>query len=168
MIIGVLSDSHIPGRANKIPAFIWQAFAEVDLILHAGDIVDERVLIDLNALAPVEAVYGNMDQRNEYHIYQLTKKKIIAAGNKKIGLIHGDGSSGSTLQRAAKAFSDDEVDCVVFGHSHQPFNEVINGVLMFNPGSCTNPRREPQPSCGILYVGKDIKGEVLYFDKQGN
>ncbi|MGI6678380.1 MAG: metallophosphoesterase family protein [Dehalobacterium sp.] len=165
MIIGVLSDSHITGKGNKLAPFIWQAFAEVDLILHAGDIIDEQVLIDLNALAPVEAVYGNMDQGRIYHLFPLTQKKIITAGNKKIGLIHGDGFSGSTLHRASEAFQGDAVDCVVFGHSHQPFNQVINGVLMFNPGSCMQPRREPQPSCGILYVGQEVTGEILYFNK---
>lgn len=161
--IGVLSDSHIPRRGKALPRFIWDAFAHVDLILHAGDIMEESVLADLKALAPVEAVCGNMDPEDLYSRFNLSRKKLLHVGEKKIGLIHGDGFSGTTLQRARKAFDQDGVDCVVFGHSHQPFNGVIDGVLMFNPGSCTDPRREPRPSCGILHVGETIRGEILYF-----
>lgn len=163
MKIGVLSDSHIPLRGKALPKFIWEAFSDVDLIFHAGDIMEERVLIDLEAIAPVESVKGNMDLEGLYSKFKLSKKKVINVGKKKIGLVHGDGSSGTTLQRARKAFAQDQVDCIVFGHSHQPFNEVIDGVLMFNPGSCTDPRREPRPSCGILHVGDVIRGEILYF-----
>jgi putative phosphoesterase len=164
--IGVLSDSHIPRRGRALPKFIWEAFAHVDMILHAGDIAEEGVLIDLQAIAPLEVVGGNTDPAELYHIFKLPRKKIINVGQKKIGLIHGDGSSGTTLERARKAFEKEGVDCVVFGHSHQPFNEVIDGILMFNPGSCTDPRREPRPSCGILHVAEDIKGEILYFEKE--
>lgn len=163
MKIGVVSDSHIPYRVKVLPDFIWQAFSDVDLILHAGDIIEESVLIDLEAIAPVESVKGNMDVPDSYRKFKLAKKKIINVGKKKIGLVHGDGSSGTTPKRARKAFDQEEVDCVVFGHSHQPFNEVIDGVLMFNPGSCTDPRREPRPSCGILHVGDTISGEIIYF-----
>lgn len=163
MKIGVLSDSHIPRRGKALPRLILEAFSYVDLIFHAGDIVEESVLIDLKTIAPVEAVRGNMDPEDLYSEFKLAKKKIINVGKKKIGLVHGDGSSGTTLQRARKAFDQEGVDCVVFGHSHQPFNEVIDGVLMFNPGSCTDPRREPRPSCGILHVGDAIRGEIIYF-----
>lgn len=162
MKIGVISDSHIPFRAKNLPKFIWEAFVDVDLILHAGDIMDQKVLIDLETIAPVEAVKGNMDMEELGGHFKLPKKKIITVGEKKIGLVHGDGSSGTTLERAQKAFAADQVDCVVFGHSHQPFNEVVDGVLMFNPGSCTDPRREPRPSCGILHVSDIIRGEILY------
>jgi len=161
--IGVLSDSHIPFRGKTLPKLIWEVFSDVDLIFHAGDIMEESVLIDLEAIAPVESVKGNMDLADVYSKFKLPKKKVINVGNKNIGLLHGDGSSGTTLQRARKAFDQEEVDCVVFGHSHQPFNEVIDGVLMFNPGSCTDPRREPRPSCGILHVGDVIRGEIIYF-----
>ncbi|HHT63453.1 MAG: metallophosphoesterase family protein [Bacillota bacterium] len=166
MKIGVLSDSHIPYRGKALPRFIWEAFSQVDLILHAGDIAEESVLIDLNCLAPVEAVRGNMDVEESFTRFKLPLKKIITTGNKKIGLIHGNGSSGTTMERARKAFEGEKVDCVVFGHSHRPFNEIIDGMLMFNPGSCTDPRREPRPSCGILHVGDTVTGEILYFDKK--
>jgi putative phosphoesterase len=165
MKIGVLSDTHIPRRRRSLPGFIWEVFDGVDLILHAGDIVEEGVLTDLQSIAPVDAVGGNMDPEDLYISFKLPRKKIIHAGQKKIGLIHGDGMSGTTLERAGKAFAGERVDCVVFGHSHQPFNEVRNGILMFNPGSCTDPRREPRPSCGILHISNTIKGEIIYFER---
>lgn len=164
MKIGVLSDTHIPRRRKALPPQIWENFSQVDLILHAGDIVEEKVLTDLKAIAPVEAVCGNMDIADLFNDFKLPRKKIIMVGNKRIGLVHGDGSSGTTPQRARKAFLQDEVDCIVFGHSHQPFNELIDGVMLFNPGSCTDPRRELYPSCGILHVSEtEIKGEIIYF-----
>ena len=107
-----------------------------------------------------------MDVEESFTWFKLPLKKIITTGNKKIGLIHGNGSSGTTMERARKAFEGEKVDCVVFGHSHRPFNEIIDGMLMFNPGSCTDPRREPRPSCGILHVGDTVTGEILYFDKK--
>lgn len=166
MKIGVISDTHIRCGSNKVlPEIIWSAFSDVDLILHAGDINDEEVLVELEALAPVEVVAGNTDSYDI--VIKFGEKKILTIEGKKIGLTHGAGYRGSTPERAKAAFMDDNLDCVVFGHSHQPYNKMENGILMFNPGSCMDPRREPQPSYGILYATKeDIKGEIFYFDRK--
>ncbi len=162
MRIGVLSDTHISQRGRTLPGFLWNVFRGVDLILHAGDIGDESVLLDLKTIAPVEAVLGNTDPVELAN--QLPIKKVLSMGQKKIGLIHGDGPAGTTLHRVKMAFTRDTVDAIVFGHSHQPFNETINNILMFNPGSCTVPRREPHPSCGILHIDQErIRGEIIYF-----
>ncbi|MGI6097446.1 MAG: metallophosphoesterase family protein [Dethiobacteria bacterium] len=61
MKVGVLSDTHIPTRARALPSRIYEIFADVDMILHAGDIADESVLEELKTLAPIEAVAGNTD-----------------------------------------------------------------------------------------------------------
>jgi len=160
--IGVISDTHIPRRRKNLPPVLWEALAGVDLILHAGDIVEEWVLRDLGTLAPVEAVAGNMDPGNLAE--KLLRKKFLELDGKKIGLIHGDGFRGTTIQRAQEAFESDHPHCIVFGHSHRPFNETVEGILMFNPGSCTDPRREPRPSYGILYLEDSIRGEIHYFN----
>ena len=165
MKIGVLSDSHVT-RRGSLPSFIWQTFAQVDLILHSGDIMEEEVLLDLKTLAPVEAVQGNMDRPSGFQHFFLPAQKILHVGGKKIGLIHGDGMVGTTPERARLAFKEDGVHCVVFGHSHQPMNQVVEGILMFNPGSCTQPRSAPHPSCGLLHIeGEEMRGEILYFEK---
>ncbi|EEG79040.1 metallophosphoesterase family protein [Dethiobacter alkaliphilus] len=162
MRIGVLSDTHIPARAKHLPPVLFDLFDGVDLILHAGDLVEESVLDDLTAIAPVEAVAGNMDSFEVHE--RLGEKKILQLAGYNIGLIHGNiGSNRSkTPQRSLEAFAGEAVDCVVFGHSHQPYNERVNGVLLFNPGSPTDRRREPRHSCGIITLGKTIEAEIIY------
>ena len=163
MRIGVVSDTHIPNRARQLPPVLFDLFDGVDLILHAGDVVETRVLTELTAIAPVEAVAGNMDP---FDLQQtLKEQKILELAGFRIGMIHGHGGSNrlKTPQRALDAFVDDDVDCVVFGHSHQPYLKRINGILLFNPGSPTDRRREPRYSCGILTLGKTIEAEHLYF-----
>lgn len=162
MRIGVLSDTHIPNRARQIPPVLFEIFAGVDLLLHAGDLAEEKVLLDLQALAPLAAVAGNMDSLILQQ--QLGHKKILEVAGFRLGLTHGhQGSDRSkTPQRALAEFAADQVDCVVFGHSHQPFLEKINGVLLFNPGSPTDRRREPRHSCGLLTLGDTIDAEIIY------
>ena len=133
----------------------------MDLILHAGDIITWAVIEELSTVAPVEAVYGNMDFPEVRR--RLKRRRIVKLGNKRIGLIHGDGASGSPVTRARQAFR--QVDCIVFGHSHRPYNEIHGGVLMFNPGSPTDRRMMPMGSFGILHVTKDgIRGEHHYLE----
>jgi uncharacterized protein len=161
MRIGVLSDTHIPLRARILPPVLFELFAGVNLILHAGDLIDEQVIKDLSAIAPVEAVAGNLDGRDL--ALRLGRKKILSLSGFSIGLIHGDAGRGSkTPARVLAAFNGDNVDCVVFGHSHQPYCRLENGVLLFNPGSPTDRRREPRHSCGILTLSRDISPEILY------
>ncbi|MDW7650679.1 MAG: metallophosphoesterase family protein [Bacillota bacterium] len=161
MRIGVVSDTHIPARARQLPPALFTLFDGVDLILHAGDLVDENVLTELAAIAPVEAVAGNMDSLAMHT--RLGRKKILSPGGFRIGLIHGDIGSNrnKTPQRALEAFIADDVDCVVFGHSHQPYLEKVGGILLFNPGSPTDRRREPRHSCGLLTLGESIEAEII-------
>lgn len=159
--IGVLSDTHIPMRARHLPAEIFIAFTGVDLILHAGDIMDWSVIQELSTLAPVEAVYGNMDHGEVRQ--RLERRRIIEIGDVRIGLIHGDGAGYSTAARALQAFSG--VECVVFGHSHRPYNEMHGDTLLFNPGSPTDRRMMPMGSYGFLYVAGDyIWGDICYME----
>jgi len=159
--IGVISDTHIRGSAKLLPGIVFEVFEGVDMILHAGDILIEEVLIELSAIAPVYAVAGNNDGYDMLQKYGV--KKIINANGKKIGLTHGT-SRGRTYMNAYMEFTGENVDCVVYGHSHKPHNEVIDGVLFFNPGSPTSKRFEPRYSLGILHVDSDIRGEIIYFD----
>ncbi|HHX78070.1 MAG TPA: metallophosphoesterase family protein, partial [Firmicutes bacterium] len=146
MKLGVISDTHIPRRAKKIPDEVYRVFAGVDMIIHAGDLADGRVLKELSLLAPVEAVAGNMDPPELSG--ELGYKKMLTVEKVKIGLTHGSGDHGTTLLRAYNTFRDESPDCIVFGHSHQPYNDMYRGVLLFNPGSPTDKRRQPFPSVG--------------------
>lgn len=149
MRIGVLSDTHIPGRARAVPATILEAFAGADLILHAGDLVSRAVLEVLRGVAPVHAVAGNNDPPDL--VAELGTVKLLELGGFRIGLTHGHVGTGSTtLKRALSQFS--EVDCVVFGHSHQPVIDRVGQTLVFNPGSATDRRRAPACSYGFLII----------------
>ncbi len=161
--VGVISDTHIPRRAKYIPDIVCKKLNGVDLIIHAGDLIDLQVIEELSKIAPVEAVYGNVDLASVRE--RLPQKRVLSIEGVLIGVVHGDGAGGTTIKRAAKAFIDEKTDCIVYGHSHIPFAERINGILMFNPGSPTDRRKQLYPSFGILSISKAlIDGELFYFD----
>lgn len=161
MKIGVLSDTHIPSRRKVLPETVIEAFRGVDHIIHAGDISCPEVLDVLSALAPVTAVAGNIDP--EELQTALGTKRIIALNGFRIGVTHGHGTAGKTADRAVRCFENDGVDCIVFGHSHIPFCEYRDHILLFNPGSPTDRRRNEFFSFGILELGKIIKAEHIFF-----
>lgn len=161
--IGVISDTHIPSRGRFIPAEVFRAFNGVQLILHAGDLVEERVLEELQVLAPVEAVAGNMDPPR----FQkgLGKAKVIKIGAVSIGLVHGDliGRRADPEQLAA-LFRPQKLQAIVFGHLHEPVSLWHHGTLFFNPGSATDPRRGSKAACGRLDIcDTAIREEIIYF-----
>jgi len=161
--VGVMSDTHITDGRRTIPATVWGAFANVDLILHAGDIARREVLDDLAALAPVHAVYGNVDPFKL--ATSLPERLTLDLGGARVGLTHGHlGAGRTTPGRARGLFTDVAgLDAVVFGHSHEPYNRVEDGVLLFNPGSPTERRRQPRPSYGLLTIENGaIRGKIVY------
>lgn len=161
MIIGVLSDTHIPKRAKALPAALLNSFQKVDHIIHAGDIFSLNVIRQLEQLAPVTAVAGNGDppETREW----LKEKAILFAAGYRIGVIHGHGNGGSTVSRSLNAFQNDTVDCIVFGHSHIPYRQNHDGILMFNSGSPTDKRRCSQFSFGIIELANTLKASHIYF-----
>lgn len=161
--IAVISDTHMHGSGKGFPKALIDGIKGADMIIHAGDINADYVIYELAEIAPVEAVAGNTD--DDYIRSKLGTKKIIKAENCRIGIFHGHGGSGTTLERVKRVFQSDQVDCIVFGHSHTPFNERIEDVLYFNPGSPTAKRWQEQYSFGILTVeDRSIKGEIILFD----
>ena len=151
MRIGVLADTHIYSFGD-IPRKIINSLSTVDLIIHAGDFTTIEVLNGLKQLGRVKAVQGNMDSAEIRSV--LPVREIIEAGNRKIGITHGSGSPRGISERVREMFSKDKVDIIIYGHSHQAQNEVIDGILFFNPGKATD-------SFGILTIEEDIKGEVI-------
>ncbi len=160
MKIGIVSDTHIPRAARELPAELLRGLAGVDLILHAGDILEPSVLDDLRAIAPVEAVRGNMD--NHPATRELPVKRIISVAGRSIGLTHGSGTPQGLPARVMRMFEG--VGCIVFGHSHLAFNETINGVLLFNPGTPTDRRFAKSHTFGIIEIGETITGRIICLD----
>jgi uncharacterized protein len=157
MRVGVLSDTHVPAIVRYLPAVIFDIFKGVDLILHAGDILEMSVLDELRTIAPVEAVAGNMDG-TELHA-NLADKKIIPLGKYRAGLIHGKYKIDIQREMIRKEF--DDVDLIVYGHSHTPFWGKVNGVYFLNPGSPTDKRHAPYNSVAILEVGDELTAEII-------
>ncbi len=157
MKVGVLSDTHVPSLVGALHPVIYQIFKGVDLIMHAGDIVELSVLDELRAIAPVEAVAGNMDDA-EVHA-RLPQKNVITLGKYTVGLIHGKYKINVQKEMIRKEF--DKVDLIVYGHSHTPFWGKIDGVYFLNPGSPTDKRYAPYNSVAVLEVGDDLKAEII-------
>lgn len=158
--IGVLSDTHLTLGDARLPALLARCqhyFAGTELILHAGDIVDPQLLSMLPQ--PVLAVRGNLDPA------ELPERRIVPVAGKRIGLIHGWGAKYDLEERILRAFSGEEVDCIVYGHSHQPVCHVVGGILLFNPGSPVDRRNAPFPSLGLLSIGDAIVGEIIALDE---
>ena len=161
--IGVISDTHIFRRDHRLPSELLAGLQGVELMLHAGDIGNEVVLEDLERIAPVHAVAGNTDPFDLEH--KLGRKKLVHVAGMKIGLIHGDGARTTTVTRALTSFP--EADCIVFGHTHKPYNQRHGKVLMFNPGSPTDYKRPyvdiKRPSFGLLTIANgSVEGQIVY------
>ena len=161
MRIVVLSDTHLQ-NGQSLPPIVWNSLSGIDLILHAGDVVTPGLLSDLGVCAPVRAVRGNCDG---WELANLPVRDIIDCDGLRVGLIHGNAGSGeSTPERAYWAFASEGVRAVVFGHSHSPYLQWHNGILLFNPGSPTSKRRQPRYSFGILEIENNkVTGRHIYF-----
>jgi putative phosphoesterase len=135
MTIGVISDTHGMLRTQA-----WEALRGCELILHAGDVGAEDVLHELERIAPVVAVRGNVDV--EVWARRLPLSEMSEFKSKSFYILHR--IADLDLKPSAAG-----VDAVIFGHSHRPSMEWRDGVLYFNPGSA-GPRRFSLP----VTVGK--------------
>jgi uncharacterized protein len=156
MRIGVLSDTH----SKPLPRQLIKDFQGVDFIIHAGDFCDVEDYEGIKKIKDIKAVYGNMDSLKLRK--QLPRKQIFSCEKILVGVFHGEGPAATVLEKVRSEFEKDKVDAVIFGHSHQPMNEKINGVLYFNPGSPNDDIFAPYCSYGILDVAANqIQGTII-------
>jgi putative phosphoesterase len=148
--IGVLSDTHLYS-AQELPLDIVRAFSDVDLIIHTGDFVSLPVLEGLKKIKDVKAVQGNMDSADIRSL--LPEKEVLEINGKWIGIIHGSGGSWGIENKLREHFEN--VDAIVYGHTHQARNELLGDILFFNPGKASY-------SYGILLVDEDIRGQIVH------
>ena len=146
--IGVIADTHIPKRGARLPETVLRHFEDVELILHAGDLSTLAVLDQLSAYAPVEAVQGNVEQ--EEVVMALPIKRTLVVGGCEIGLVHILGERKDYARNARNEFGVARV--VIFGHSHIPWLEDANGLMMLNPGSAMDRRRQPTCTIALLTI----------------
>ncbi|MFH0918110.1 MAG: metallophosphoesterase [Candidatus Omnitrophota bacterium] len=164
MKIGVISDTHISDRGVHLPQVVLDAFKQVDLIIHAGDIVSLGVIDELKSVCEkVVVVVGNMDQdavRKKYPV-----KQVLEILGVRVGLMHGTGPALNLPELLKDAFRQDDCDLIIFGHSHKPMNERIGGVLFFNPGSVTD-LTAAYNSYGIIELKERLINSGLPVDGQ--
>ncbi len=158
MLIGVISDTHIPERADKIPEIVFKIFEDVDMILHAGDLVSFDVFEQLEKLAPTRCVQGNMDR---YYGLKLPKSDIITVEGHKIGLNHGEVYPRGDTQQLKYIALELGVDILITGHTHWAFIKEYDDIILLNPGSPTVPRMS-DPSIMLLEIDEDsIESRII-------
>ena len=151
MVIAVISDTHLPRGARRLPDACAERIAAADLVLHAGDFSTLEVLQELEAIGPpVLGVYGNVDSADLRRL--LPEERVVEAEGARIGMVHDAGARSGRLERMRRRFGD-RADMVVFGHSHLPLHEQApDGFQIFNPGSPTERRRAPTHTMGLIHT----------------
>lgn len=155
-LAAVIADTHIPRRAKGLPKALLPHLKRADLILHAGDLMDLRLLDELEDYVPVRAVRGNLDPPEA----DLPQTLEFEFGGVQIAMIHDSGPKRGRRPRMRRRFPEARV--VVFGHSHIPWLEDEDSLLLLNPGSPTDKRRQPEFTFALLSVDDGgVRAEIL-------
>ncbi len=151
MKIGVISDTHgwLDPRVERI-------FDGVEHILHAGDIGDPVIEIELKFIAPVTTVAGNVDIGLPFKTTEL-----VTLAQKKF-LVHHIVNPRALSEKVAEGIARQQPDAVVFGHTHKKLAEIVDGVLFFNPGYAGKPKFGAERSVAILHCDENgIRPEFI-------
>ena len=148
MRLGVISDTH-----GLLRPEVFEVFQQVDHILHAGDVGEPEILIELEAIAPVTAVYGNTDGPELQG--RLPRVAELELDGFVVVVTHGDQFGHPTPTGLHKAFPRAEI--IVYGHTHKPLLELVDRtVTVMNPGGAGHPRFGIPPSVGIMELEAGI------------
>jgi putative phosphoesterase len=176
MRIGLISDTHIPEACEHLPPRVFEVFAGIDLVMHAGDVYVNRVLDELAAIAPVIAALGNGDEGLDGHRHRLDvedarvrEAHLVEVAGVRIGLVHAiptpDETSDEVFARAMNTQFGGPVDVVVQGHSHVQGVVRFGSTLVVNPGSATLPRNlvGVPGTVAILEIGSggEVSAEIV-------
>lgn len=158
MLIGLISDTHIPDRAKQIPQNVLDSFKDVDLIIHAGDLTTQSVIDELEEIAPVMAIQGNMDRVAGF---DLPKARVIDVEGVRIGVAHGEVYPRADTQQLLYLAKQLDVNILVTGHSHQPKIEQVEDILLLNPGSPIVPRLADRTVMLLEVNDKNVDVELI-------
>jgi uncharacterized protein len=156
MKVGVISDTHLRQASHELEELVAGPFKDVEMVLHAGDIT-ELVILQSFAGKEIQAVCGNMDSPAVRR--QLPTQHTVRVGKFKIGLIHGWGGPQGIEERIRREF--DEVDCIIYGHTHVASQVTRGGILFFNPGAFGGGFVNAKRSVGLLELGETMSGEIV-------
>ena len=155
MRLGVISDTH-----GLLRPEVFEVFKQVDHILHAGDVGEPQILIELEAIAPVTAVYGNVDPPELRSV--LPQVAQLELDGFDIVVTHGDQFGSPTPAKLHDAFPKAEI--IVYGHTHKSLLELVDRtVTVMNPGGAGHPRFDLKPSVGIMELEPGIppRGRIM-------
>lgn len=180
LTVGVVADTHIPDRMMNIHPGVAQTLqaANVDIILHAGDICIPSVISKLEQIAPVMFTRGNRD----LFWGNVRTAQLLSLADTPVALMHGHGNlwqylwdklffilNGYQLERYLPILLETlpEAKIIIFGHTHHPECRWYDGRLLFNPGSAgIGWRDEIPPSVGVLrfYPERNVQGEIIFLN----
>ena len=157
----VLSDTHVKREEDleQLKDKIEPLLSDVEVIIHAGDSVSMYLVDYLRSRKLSYIARGNMDSADVASI--LPDKQIVEFAGHRIGLTHGYGTSCGLLERVYTLFSRDDVDAIVFGHSHRPYISKHDGVLLVNPGSPTHTRLADRNTVVIITAHGELTAELI-------
>ena len=148
MLIGLISDTHVTKKRGELPEEVFKIFNGADLIIHAGDITQKKVIDELESVAPVIAVLGNKDKLD------LNETEIIEAKNFKIAVNHGSDYSDD-FDRLYRFAVKLDANILITGHTHKPHFKIIDDILLVNPG--TSNSSKASPSLALLTIDENCK-----------
>jgi uncharacterized protein len=150
--LGLISDTH-----GLLRPQVLELFAGVERILHAGDVGDPDILVELAAVAPVTAVWGNVDGFDVRA--RVTETAELEVAGRRIVVVHGDRFGSPTPRALLDAYP--AADVVVFGHTHRPEVAPIGSRLAVNPGSAGPARFKLKPSIAFLELDGEPRVRLL-------
>ncbi|WP_298255368.1 metallophosphoesterase [uncultured Arthrobacter sp.] len=141
LTLTLLADTHLPRRARALPDAVWAAVEASDVVVHAGDWTELSLLEELRAhAAHLIACYGNNDGPEFAAELPLVAREVL--DGVRLAVVHETGAARGREARMAARHPD--VDVLVFGHSHIPWDtSAESGLRLLNPGSPTDRRRQP-------------------------
>lgn len=159
MRVALLSDTHAPRFWKRLPDAVARRLDGVDAIVHAGDVCTAEVLSELAAFAPVHVALGNNDGP-DVAAWGAAETLTLDLAGVEVAVVHDSGPATGRAGRLRARFP--AADLVVFGHSHIPWDETVDGQRAVNPGSPTDRRRQPFRTMGevVLDAGAIVRVEL--------
>ncbi len=145
MKIGIISDTH-----GHVDTRIRTLFQNVDAIIHAGDIGNDEILLELETIAPVTAVRGNMDRFGRPAGFN--EFVIVSFDGITCFVTHDLGAPPTIKSHLQAVVNRYEPRVIIFGHTHKPYSRYLGGTLYFNPGSATSGRSAHHQTAGLLTI----------------
>ncbi len=157
MKIAVISDTHIPARLQALPGLVYEACAESELIIHAGDIEERDVIYDLLRFAPVKVVRGNLD------IDPYPEELTLTLECFKVCISHGSGAYHNVRERLRRRFNKSEPDIIIHGHTHIFHWKKQHNIWFLCPGAVANPTGSRSMAMLTLEKGSQPQVEKIIF-----